>query len=161
MHFLISALLAAGPVEWVPAAQLEELQCVREWMELCSMRKPPFPILRISTSKVVVVIDMERGLTLDVKGSARTRTLTAVYDGTPVKATLRADGAQLVWKGVDPTALVDGDGVQEATMRFVKSAEIEKIVAPLVKKFVPGGVCEGLGAARPDPSLPCLNTPKK
>jgi hypothetical protein len=157
MHLLIAFVLAAGPVEWVPSEQLKELQCVRQWAELCAMRKTPFPILRVTLDSVVVEIDMERELRFAVKTSGKTRTLTATHEGTSVKATLTTEGNQLVWTGVDPRALVDGEGVKTITARFVKSSEVEKIIKPLVKKFVPGGACEGLAVADPDPALPCLN----
>ncbi|MBL8909288.1 MAG: hypothetical protein JNM17_01170 [Archangium sp.] len=160
MHVLITLMLAAAPSEsWVPAEQLQELECIREWMELCSMRRAAFPVLEVSDDKVLVQLDMMSEVTFTATIRGKVRELTAKLGDQVVKATLTLEGNELVWKGADPYELELNKKLVETTDRYIRSEVVAKAKAPLVKKYVPGGECEGLGSVKTDFSMPCINKP--
>ncbi|MFT3706162.1 MAG: hypothetical protein QM817_00715 [Archangium sp.] len=169
MHLLITLMLAAGPAEpvsWSLAEAMDELDCVRDWMELCSMRRNAWPYLRVSNDKVVVVTDMDEEFEFAATTKGKTIKVTAKLGEQVIEATLTPEKNQLVWRGADPYRLSPNPKYKDQkfpdlTMRFVKTGEIDKKIAPLVKKYVPGGVCEGLGSTEFDEKAPCINKEAK
>lgn len=162
---LLSVLLGGMPEnsEYVPAARLEELRCVKAWEQLCAVSDADFPSVLVTPEKVTVRPFMDDSELVFKVASVRGDrwALKARHDGARLEATLTFEpGGLATYRGPDVAALLREEKPATITLRLVKTETLERTKRPLREKFVPSGKCQGLTAWSDDGKpARCLNTP--
>jgi hypothetical protein len=167
--------LAADPQarqeRYMPLAAVRALDCIEDWMQLCS---PPAgangwigPDLLVLVDRVEVTpwqsleqyvfeVVAREGDTIRLALAACTGLSTCTGVGLP--ATLRfRQGSAPAYEGPDVYRLLKGE-FRNTRIELTTTGEYAALRAKLEAKYVPGGKCRGVGAFQPTGRGECINS---
>jgi len=170
---LLATLLAAEPVKapvaYSEASDLERLECLESWEQLCTPFLGGGPSHRVVVSDDAVTVDffldepfvfrIERrsGLILDLVMTCGRRKEPCSGKGEKARLEMRRDGTA-TFDVPDFWHLEDGTHKRK-TVQLVPFDKSSMLHDDLERQFVPGGRCQGLMGYQVAGNRPCINKP--
>jgi hypothetical protein len=177
---LLLTALAAEPASdgfvdgYGSLASFEALECVEDWMQLCSPPAPPWLDVRIYEDRVEVTPWMADHVEFRIVRRVFSRlelefsrcvipvpACETAGKGATATVEIRSDG-RAVWNGPSIEHIFDGKpgaARERVRVELVRNALYNARIRELERQYVPGGRCEGLAGYEPVGGEPCINAP--
>lgn len=177
---ILMAALAAEPAAdgfvdgYGSLASFRALECVEDWMQLCSPPAHPWLDVRIYENRVEVTPWMADHVEFRIVRRSPSRLeleftrcvvsepgCEAAGKGATATVEIRPDGRG-VWNGPSIEHLFDGKAGaarERVRVELIRNALYSARIRELERQYVPGGRCEELAGYEPVGGEPCINAP--
>jgi hypothetical protein len=182
MPVVLMTALAADPAGngfvdgYGSLASFRALECIEDWMQICSPPVGPWLDVRIYESRVEVTPWMADHVEFRIVRRTASRlelefsrcvipvsACEAAGKGATAVVELLPEG-RAVWNGPSIEHIFDGraDASRERVrVELIRNAQYNARIRELERQYVPGGKCEGLGGYQVVGGKPCINAPGK